>query len=111
MLLFVTLNKSDKDFSPSTQYDDYVINKDFFHWQSRNSDRHNSKWGKIYTQQSEKQHKIVLFVREDKKDGFGNTTPFHCFGLVDYVSSQGDAPMNITWRLHEPVMARFLKVV
>ena len=26
-LLFVTLNKSDKDFSPSTQYKDYVINE------------------------------------------------------------------------------------
>ena len=31
-LLFVTLNKSDKDFSPSTQYNDYVINENLFHW-------------------------------------------------------------------------------
>ena len=110
-LLFVTLNKSDRDFSPSTQYEDYVINKDYFHWQSPNSDGHDTRGGQIYTRQPEKHNKIVLFVREEKKDGFGNTTPFHCFGPVDYVSSHGNFPMNITWKLHQPVMAQYLKVV
>ena len=110
-LLFVTLNKSDKDFSPSTQYDDYVINKDYFHWQSKNTDSHYNRGGKIYTEQPQRHNKIVLFVREEKKDGFGNTCPFHCFGLVDYVSSYGDFPMNITWKLEKPVMAQYLKVV
>lgn len=37
---FVTLNKSDADFSPSTQYDDYVISEYKFHWQSQNNDSH-----------------------------------------------------------------------
>lgn len=110
-LLFVTLNKSDKDFSPSTQYDDYVINKDYFHWQSKNTDAHHNRGGRIYTEQPQRHNKIVLFVREEKKDGFGNTCPFHCFGLVDYVSSHGDFPMNITWRLEQPVMPQYLKVV
>lgn len=110
-LLFVTLNKSDKDFSPSTQYDDYVINKDYFHWQSKNTDSHHNRGGQIYTEQPQRHNKIVLFVREEKKDGFGNTCPFHCFGLVDYVSSHGDFPMNITWKLEKPVMPQYLKVV
>jgi len=30
-VFFVTLNKSDKDFSPSTQYKDYLINESLFH--------------------------------------------------------------------------------
>ena len=110
-LLFVTLNKSDKDFSPSTQYDDYVINKDLFHWQSQNKDTHDNNSGKKYTMQPKNNNKIVLFVREEKKDAFGNTCPFHCFGLVDYVSSHGDAPMNITWHVKEPIMAEYLKIV
>ena len=110
-LLFVTLNKSDKDFSPSTQYDDYVINKDYFHWQSKNTDAHHNRGGRIYTEQPQRHNKIVLFVREEKKDGFGNTCPFHCFGPVDYVSSHGDFPMNITWRLEQSVMPQYLKVV
>lgn len=110
-LLFVTLNKSDKDFSPSTQYDDYVINEDYFHWQSKNTDSHYNRGGRIYTEQPQRHNKIILFVREEKKDGFGNTCSFHCFGLVDYVSSHGDFPMNIIWRLEKPVMPRYLKVV
>ena len=110
-LLFVTLNKSEKDFSPSTQYNDYLINEDYFHWQSQNTDSHNNNGGRRYTEQSQTKNKIILFVREEKKDGFGNTSPFHCFGLVDYVSSHDDFPMNVTWKLHKPAMAQYLKAI
>ena len=111
IILFVTLNKSDKDFSPSTQYNDYLINENYFHWQSQNTDSHTNKGGRRYTEQAKKNSKIILFVREEKKDGFGNTSPFHCFGLVDYISSHDDFPMNVTWKLEEPAMAQYLKVV
>lgn len=110
-LLFVTLNKSDNDFSPSTQYDDYLINEKLFHWQSQNTDSHNNTGGKRYTRQEETQSNIILFVREYKRDGFGNTSPFHCFGPVSYVSSHGDFPMNITWELHKPAMPQYLKAI
>lgn len=110
-LLFVTLNKSDKDFSPTTQYNDYIINEDHFHWQSQNTDSHTNKGGDRYTRQSARDSKIILFVREEKKDGFGNTSPFHCFGLVDYESSHGDFPMNVTWKLHNSIMPQYLRAV
>jgi len=110
-LLFVTLNKSDKDFSPTTQYKDYVINENFFHWQTWPKDSHNNEGGQRYINQKQTNRKIILFVREDKKDGYGNTCPFHCFGLVDYVSSHGDFPMNVTWKLEEPVMPYYVKAL
>lgn len=110
-LLFVTLNKSDEYFSPSTQYNDYLINEELFHWQSQNTDSHSNKGGFRYTQQSKTKNKMILFVREEKKDGFGNTSPFHCFGLVDYVSSNEDYPMNVTWKLQKPAMAQYLKAI
>ena len=110
-LLFVTLNKSEADFSPSTQYNDYLINENFFHWQSQNTDSHHNNGGKRYTMQSETDNRIILFVREEKKDGYGNTCPFHCFGLVDYVSSHGDFPMNVTWKLEEPAMPYYVKAL
>ena len=110
-LLFVTLNKSDKDFSPSTQYNDYLINEEYFHWQSQNTDSHNNNGGRRYTEQAQTKNKIILFVREEKKDGFGNTSPFHCFGLVDYVSSHDDFPMNVKWKLQKPAMAQYLKAI
>lgn len=110
-ILFVTLNKSEKDFSPSTQYNDYLINEEYFHWQSQNTDSHTNNGGRRYTEQAKKNSKIILFVREEKKDGFGNTSPFHCFGLVNYVSSHDDFPMNVTWRLNKPAMAQYLKAI
>lgn len=111
ILLFVTLNKSEKDFSPSTQYNDFLINEKYFHWQSQNTDSHTNNGGRRYTDQIQTKNKIILFVREEKKDGFGNTSPFHCFGLVDYVSSNGDFPMNVTWKLQKPAMAQYLKAI
>jgi hypothetical protein len=109
-LLFVTLNKSEADFSPTTLYDDYLINEHKFHWQSQNTDSHNNPGGYRYIGQSETGNKIILFVREAKKDEIG-TMPFHCFGLVDYVSSHGDRPMNITWELKKPALPQYLKIV
>lgn len=111
ILLFVTLNKSEKEFSPSTQYDDYVINEELFHWQSQNRDSHQNNGGKKYIEHQQTNKRILLFVREEKKDAFGNTSPFHCFGLVDYVSSHGDFPMNVTWKLQKPAMAQYLKAI
>lgn len=107
---FVTLNKSDADFSPSTQYDDYVISEYKFHWQSQNNDSHAGR-GKRFVEQKKNKKKFLLFVREQKKDGFNNTCPFHCFGLVDYIRSYGDFPMNIEWKLQEPIMPQYLKSV
>ena len=36
-VFFVTLNKADKDYSPTTMYHDYSINENLFHWQSQSS--------------------------------------------------------------------------
>lgn len=107
---FVTLNKSDADFSPTTQYDDYVISEYKFHWQSQNNDSHAGR-GKRFVEQEKNKKKFLLFVRDQKKDGFGNTCPFHCFGLVDYIRSYGDCPMNIEWKVQEPIMPQYLKSV
>lgn len=108
-LLFVTLNKSEKDFSPSTQYDDYIVNEHQFHWQSQNTDSHHAR-GRRFVEQATNKKKFILFVRENKKDGFGNTCPFYCFGLVDYISSSCDKPMSINWRMHHDILPQFIKI-
>ncbi|MBO7433085.1 MAG: DUF3427 domain-containing protein [Salinivirgaceae bacterium] len=109
-LFFVTLNKSDKDFSASTMYDDYVINENKFHWKSQNTDSHQGR-GKRFVEQKRNKKKFILFVREYKHDGFGNTCPFYCFGLVDYISSRDDKPMSIDWQMHQPILPQFLTAV
>lgn len=109
-LFFVTLNKSDKDFSAETMYNDYVVSEFEFHWESQNTDSHAGK-GKRFVKQKENGKKFLLFVRENKKDGFGNTCPFICFDLVDYISSKGDKPMKINWQMHQPILPKFLNAV
>lgn len=109
-LFFVTLNKSERDFSPTTQYNDYFISENRFHWQSQNTMSHTNN-GARYVNQQSNGRRFILFVREDKNDGFGNTSPYYCMGLVDYSSSHGNFPMNIEWKLEKPAMAQFIKAV
>ena len=109
-LFFVTLNKSEKDFSATTMYDDYIVSENQFHWKSQNTDTHQGS-GKRFVQQAINKKKFVLFVRETTKDGFGNTNPFYCFGLIDYISSYDNKPMSIDWRLHHPILPKFVKAV
>lgn len=109
-LFFVTLNKSDKDFSASTMYDDHVVCEDRFHWKSQNTDSHSGR-GRRFVEQKQNGKKFLLFVREYKKDGYGNTCPFVCFGLVDYIESRDDKPMSIDWRMHHPILPKFLSAV
>lgn len=109
-LFFVTLNKSEKDFSASTMYDDYVVSENMFHWKSQNKDSHQGS-GKRFVEQSQNKKKFLLFVRENKNDGFGNTCPFYCFGLIDYISSRDDKPMSIDWQVHHPILPQFINAV
>ena len=109
-LFFVTLNKSDKDFSAETMYNDYVVSENEFRWESQNTDSHQGK-GRRFVEQKSNGKKFLLFVRENTKDGYGNTSPFICFGLVDYICSKEDKPMKINWQTHQPILPQFLNAV
>ncbi|MDI6402205.1 DUF3427 domain-containing protein [Balneolaceae bacterium ANBcel3] len=102
-LLFVTLQKTEERFSPTTLYHDYAISEQLFHWQSQNSARPDRGRGKDYIDQQELGRRIILFVREQSKDEQNRTMGFVCLGPVSFVSTDGSQPMNITWRLQTPL--------
>ncbi|WP_049631206.1 DUF3427 domain-containing protein [Cellvibrio sp. pealriver] len=102
-LLFVTLNKNEKRFSPTTMYHDYALSDVLFHWQSQNSARPDRGKGLEYVQHQESDLKIILFVREQAQDENDRTMGFVNFGVVKYLSHQGSQPMNITWKLETPM--------
>jgi len=104
-LLFVTLNKCEKQFSATTMYHDYAISPTLFHWQTQNSARPNSGRGLGYIQQKENNKTFLLFVREQANDENGRTMGFVNFGPVDFVKYEGSQPMNITWKLQHPMPA------
>lgn len=104
-LLFVTLNKNEKQFSPTTMYHDYAISPTLFHWQTQNSAKPDSGKGLSYIKQKENHKTILLFVREQAKDENGRTMGFVNFGPVEFVKYEGSQPMNITWKLAQPMPA------
>ena len=109
-VFFVTLNKADKDYSPTTMYNDYSINENLFHWQSQSTTAENSATGQRYIHHREKGSRVLLFVREFKADSrFGGAAAYTYLGTVNYVKHEGSRPMNITWKLDRPIPARFLK--
>ncbi|MNN31235.1 hypothetical protein D3C81_1449150 [compost metagenome] len=99
-IFFITLNKSDKDFSPSTLYEDYAINEVLFHWQTQSRVTENTKTAQRYIHHRSTGNRIALFVRE-YKDSNGYTSPFVFLGEADYVSHTGGKPMNFVWELGE----------
>jgi superfamily II DNA or RNA helicase len=97
-LFFVTLDKDEKSFTPTTLYHDYPIAPTLFHWQSQWRTRADSPTGRRY-QRPPDGWRLLLFVRRAKKDERGVTQPFLFLGPVAYVSHEGERPMSITWRL------------
>ena len=109
-VFFVTLNKADKDYSPTTMYNDYSINESLFHWQSQSTTAENSSTGQRYIHHRERGSKVLLFVREFKSDRITNGAEAYTYlGTASYVSHTGSRPMNVTWKLDRPIPAKFLK--
>ena len=106
-IFLINLNKSEKDFSPSTMYEDYAINAQLFHWQSQSQDRPASPKIQRYIHQGETGNLISLFVREFKKQGH-YTAAYTFLGNADYVSSTGERPVSFVWHLHQAIPASLL---
>lgn len=109
-IFLITLNKSDKDYSPTTMYEDYAINNSQFHWQSQSTTSAESPTGQRYIHHAEQGGHILLFVREFKKDILG-TAPYTFLGQASYVSHHGSKPMNIIWQLEKPIPGKYLRRV
>lgn len=98
-LLFVTLEKAQEKYSPTTMYDDYAISEKLFHWQSQNSTRPESSKGQSYIHHQKYGKSIVLFVREANHTEDNKVMSYICLGKVFYQSHYGIQPMSITWEL------------
>ena len=102
-LLFITLQKADKDYSPTTRYLDYAISERLFHWESQAKDTVASDRGQNYIHHKARDRTIIFFVRTTKRDPNGRTTPYFCAGTASYVEHQSERPIQITWKLDHPL--------
>ena len=108
-ILFIDLIKSEKDFSPTTMYQDYAISETLFHWQSQNSTSEDRGKGLSYINHVKLGKKILLFVRERNENEFGITMSYVFIGEGIYQKHTGSKPMSITWELKTPMPAYLWK--
>ncbi len=92
---FITLHKSEAEYSPSTMYRDYPLSPTLFHWESQSTTSVASETGQRYINGGST---VLLFVRKERKNEFG-TAPYTYLGAASHVSHTGDRPIAITWRL------------
>jgi superfamily II DNA or RNA helicase len=109
-LLFVTLNKTEGDYSPTTMYEDYAISDELFHWQSQSTTPEDGKVGQRYIHHAQRFQSVLMFVREDKSRN-ALSVPYTFLGPVEYLSHRGSRPMNITWRLRHKLPAKLIRHV
>jgi hypothetical protein len=107
-VFFVTLEKSEARYSPTTMYKDYAISPVLFHWESQSGTREGSATGQRYIHHRARGTHVLLFARRSATEA-GRTAAYTFLGPVDYVSHRGERPMGITWRLRRPLPADFFR--
>ena len=98
-LLFITLEKSEKYYSPTTRYLDYAISDNLFHWESQASTSVASETAQRYFNHEARGSNVVLFIRRARQDAWHRTMPYFCAGTAKYVEHRSERPVQITWRL------------
>ncbi len=110
-VFFVTLQKSEDEYSPTTMYEDYLISHDLFHWQSQSNTSEQSPTGQRYIRHSELGYTPLLFGRETKSLPSGFSALYHFLGPCKYVNHMGSRPISITWKLLHAVPTRLLRTM
>jgi Domain of unknown function (DUF3427) len=102
-LFFVTLNKSEREYSPTTMYRDYAITPELFHWESQATHGPETPTIRRYIDHRERGVSINLFVRDSKRGETGLTPPYVYLGPAQYVAHEGERPVAFTWHLESPM--------
>ncbi|MFF1283602.1 DUF3427 domain-containing protein [Streptomyces sp. NPDC058299] len=103
--LLITLEKNERDFSPTVRYKDYAISPTRFHWESQNNTSATSPTGVRYTQHSKRGSHVLLFLRRYKENSIGKAAPWMFLGPATYADHSGSKPMAVIWDLHHELPA------
>lgn len=98
----VTFQKTEKEFSPSTMYQDYPISRELLHWETQGQTRQESDTGQNLIHHQERGYTMLFFVRSRKKVD-GTTAPFTFLGPANLVIFQSERPIQMVWQLDHPM--------
>ncbi|ATL28038.1 DUF3427 domain-containing protein [Streptomyces formicae] len=103
--LLITLEKNEKDFSPTVRYKDYALSPKIFHWESQSTTSEHSPTGLRYQQHAGRGSHILLFMRRYKDTDIGKSQPWMFLGPAKYRTHKGSKPMAIEWELQHELPA------
>jgi superfamily II DNA or RNA helicase/HKD family nuclease len=106
--LLITLQKSEKDFSPTTMYKDRLMSPNLLHWESQSNTRQASETGQNLIHQVERGYGIYIFVRDQKRIGT-TTLPFQFLGRATHVSHEKEKPIEFVWKLDHAIPGELLE--
>lgn len=99
----ITIHKAERDYSPTTMYQDVAVSPSILQWQSQSNTSAESRSGRRYISHQANGDHILLFARLRKTDAFGQTAPYLFLGPGMYLGHHGDRPMTIQWKLSHPL--------
>jgi hypothetical protein len=108
-VFFVDLQKAERDYSPTTMYRDYAINRELFHWESQSRQTPQQATVQRYINHVQQGTNVLLFVRQRKNFELG-TQPFTFLGPATYVDHRGERPVAFTWRLPSPMPEELFEI-
>lgn len=112
-ILYVSVRKSEKEYSRSTMYQDWALTERLFQWESPNNWVQGSGQGKRFLDEIQQGVPVLLFVRESKRDEWGRTVPFTFLGPValDAGSVHEERPIGMRFELPHPMPMAFFRRV
>jgi superfamily II DNA or RNA helicase/HKD family nuclease len=103
--LLITLEKSERDFSPTLRYRDYAVSPTRFHWESQSTTPAQSPTGLRYQRHVQENSNVLLFLRRYKNNSIRKPEPWMLLGPATYIDHTGSKPMAITWNLQHELPA------
>ncbi len=104
-VLFVTLRKSEGQFSPTTMYADLAVSPRLFQWETQSRTSVRSKTFHRYRHHVELGTLVHLFVRAARINTLGETSAYLNAGTATYMSHERDRPVRILWHLNRDLPA------
>ncbi|GAA4056292.1 DUF3427 domain-containing protein [Nonomuraea soli] len=99
-LFFVTIDKSENLYSPTTMYHDRAITPTRFQWESQSTLSRSNPTARRYMSGESTVH---LFIRENKRDDGLGAPPYLYAGPMTFMDCDGDRPVRFQWRLEHPL--------
>lgn len=108
-LHLVTFRKEERDFAPTTRYQDYPVSPTVLHWESQSNTARGHTTGQNYLHFQERGYTILFFARLEKRID-GETAPYLFLGPAkSLLSCEGERPIQMLWELEHPMPAELFE--